>query len=255
MGQCWLTVNLTRGRYAYGSASKLWELASDSRPGVGYPARLVTALRPGGLWSGHRVLLTGDYDDDRHGRVAAYLAAHGLAKAANEAEEQARCVAAGLSYDYEYNLYSLLSDGPLSGTDDKHALGWWDEPHEQLLAFGLTGLTGGNANAGDNNREVASAGARAATASGGAAAAPTLPEVAVSHDAAQRLTLRSHLAHVALLCLLAESSGGGGGDIDASFRGDWAGHRLEVLPADAAAALGYKDLTDAAVEEVRYTDL
>jgi hypothetical protein len=248
MGQYWLTVNLTRGRYAYGSASKLWELAYDTRPGVGYPARLVTALRPGGLWSGHRVLLTGDYDDDRHGRVATYLAALGLAnKAAGDEEAEAR--RAAVSFFPGYNLYNLLADGPLSSTNDKHELGWRDEKHDQLLAFFRIGLPGGRTTARDND-EVASAGAAATTSAGGAAAT----EVAVSHDAAQQLTLHSHLAHVALLCLLAESSGAGGGDIDASFRGDWAGHRLEVLPADAAAALGYKDLTDAAVEEVRDTE-
>jgi hypothetical protein len=247
MGQYWLTVNLTRGSFAYSGASKLLELAYDTRPGVGYPARLVTALRPGGLWSGHRVLLTGDYDDDRHGRVDAYLAAHGLAKAAGEEAEARR--AAKSYYTSGYNLYMLLADGPLSSTDDRRELGWRNEKHDPLLAFLSIGLPGRRATARDND-EVASAGAAATTSAGGAAAT----EVAVSHDAAQQLTLHSHLAHVALLCLLAESSGAGAGDIDASFRGDWAGHRLEVLPADAAAALGYKDLTDAAVEEVRYTE-
>jgi hypothetical protein len=218
MGQYWLSVNLTRGRYAHGGAAKLAELASGKHPRASYLPRLVAALRPGGLWSGHRVLLTGDYDDDRRGRVDAYLAVHGLMKKKQTSEEDEERAAARATSC----LYSLLWSGPLSGTNDEYKLGW---DHDQMMA-----LLSLNTTPADK-------------------AAPM--EVAVSHDAAQRLTPHSHAAHVTLMCLLAESSGGGGGDVEVSFRGAWAGHRVEVLPADAADAR-YADVTAMTVKEVQH---
>ena len=77
MGQYWRLVNLSRGRYVnpVGSGVKLGEMSHPA-----FLRRLQTCLRtPGGAWGGHRVLLTGDYDDDSRGRVADYLAANGLA--------------------------------------------------------------------------------------------------------------------------------------------------------------------------------
>jgi hypothetical protein len=216
MGQYWLSVNLTRGRYAHGGDAELAELAGGKHPRASYLPRLVAALRPGGLWSGHRVLLTGDYDDDKRGRVDAYLAVHGLMKKVKTGEDatpEERAAARATSC-----LYSLLWSGPLSGTSDKYELGW---DYEALLSLDNTPAD---------------------------KAAPL--EVAVSHDAAQRLTLHSHNAHVTLMCLLAESSGGGGGDIEVSFCGAWAGHRVEVLPADAADAR-YADVTAMTVKEVQ----
>jgi hypothetical protein len=227
MGQYWLTVNLTRGRYAYGGAAKLAELAGGTHARFSYPARLVAALRPGGLWSGHRVLLTGDYDDDRRGRVEAYLAVHGLTKKARQKDIDDTAGDGEVSTDC---LYQLLSSGPLSGTDDHFELGW---TNAQLWA--------------EERAEQAPAGASAVAA----VTAAELPQlVAVSHDSAQRLTVGAHNGRVALMCLLAESSGGGGGDIDVSFRGAWAGDRVEVLPADAVESR-YADVTSAALKEVR----
>ena len=239
MGQYWLTVNLTRGRYAFGGAAKLAELAGSKHARFSYPARLVAALRPGGLWSGgHRVLLTGDYDDDKHGRVDAYLAAHGLKKVVEGEDERKKRDEEGAGFSTSC-LYSLLSSGPLSGTNDEYKLGWdyvrlsREECAEEAAAR--------------------SRGPQPQLASAGAAvvAVPELPQlVAVSHDSAQRLTVGAHNGRVALMCLLAESSGGGGGDIDVSFRGAWAGDRVEVLPADAVDAR-YANITSAALKEVR----
>lgn len=67
---------------------------------------------------------------------------------------------------------------------------------------------------------------------------------AVSHDARQRLLVAGDQeAWIAFLCLLAESSGAGGGDVKAPFRGDWAAHSVAVLPEDQALALNYDDVT------------
>jgi hypothetical protein len=51
--------NLTRGTYTICGGSRMLEFGQYR----GFHMRLANALRPGGLWHGHRVVLSGDYDD------------------------------------------------------------------------------------------------------------------------------------------------------------------------------------------------
>jgi hypothetical protein len=196
MGQLWLLCNLSRGCFVPRLTGKLRELLS----GEDFALRAQAALRqPGGAWSGDRVLLTGDGDDDRGGRVAAYLAARGLALLPDAAPHRDGGYLGNDPYCVG-NLYRLLSDdGPLRGTaDGADVLGLRRAPEPAPAA-----------------------------------------EAAVSHDARQRLALRDHVARTAFMCLLAESSELGSGDYEVPFRGDWAAHRVAVLPEAHAAALGY----------------
>jgi hypothetical protein len=212
MGQYWLLCNLTRGKYVYCGASKLSEFSSWSV----LHRNIVRALRPGGTWSGHRMLFTGDYDDNQaHARD--YLAANGLAFLEEEAEDKTRP-----------NLFHLCSDGALSGTNDRYALGWNTERELLPSVFGELGLTGGRA------------------VGGGPASGPTVAEAntAVSHDAKQRLRLSGLGPWNAFICLLAESSGGGGGDIEAHFGAQWAAQRIAIVPEAEADALGYEDIAE-----------
>ena len=79
--------------------------------------------------------------------------------------------------------------------------------------------------------------------------------MAISRDARQLVRLTDALSEAAFVTLLAESSGDGGGDYFAPWRGAWAGHQVEVRPASAAAAdeelAGYEDVTAARVADLR----
>ena len=66
---------------------------------------------------------------------------------------------------------------------------------------------------------------------------------ALSHDARQRLRVADEPAWLAFVCLLAESSGQGYGDMEAPFRAQWAAHSVAVLSGAEAEALGYEDVT------------
>ena len=82
---------------------------------------------------------------------------------------------------------------------------------------------------------------------GGPASGPTVAgeaNTAVSHDAKQRLRLSGLGPWNAFICLLAESSGGGGGDIEAPFRAQWAAQRIAIVPEAEAEALGYEDIAE-----------
>ena len=212
MGQYWMLFNLTRGTYTGCGGIQLVEFSSDPV----LHRNLTRALRPGGLWSGHRVLLSGDYDGNA-AHVAAYLRAHGLALAADAPPELER----------PKNVYELVTARGIMGcTDDRRQLGW----RLRCDAF-----------PGSYTFDIAFAPLPRAEEAELAALAAAERHTAVSHDARQRLRLDGAPAWVALICLLSESSGAGGGDIEAPFRGDWAAHSVAVL--NEADTLEYEDIS------------
>ena len=217
MGQYWMLFNLTRGTYTVCGGYKMLEFGQYR----GFHMRLASALRPGGLWHGHRVVLSGDYDDNQK-HVAAYLRAHGLA------------IDAEAEVPFE-NLFALASsNGPMGHTSDSVLLGWIKprEPGEGI-SFGcgfhtiIDPTTRANA---PLMRDFEYSMARERL-------------FAVSHDARQRLRVADEPAWLAFVCLLAESSGQGYGDMEAPFRAQWAAHSVAVLSGAEAEALGYEDVT------------
>ena len=208
--------NLTRGTDPVCGWTRMLEFGQYR----GFHMRLNSALRPGGLWSGHRVVLSGDYDDNQK-HVAAYLRAHGLA-VDPEAEVPPF-----------KNLYKLAcSDGPMRYTSDGVLLGWFTprDPSEGL-SFSTFDIidTSARANA-QLMRDFDDSMTRERL-------------FAVSHDARQRLRVADEPAWLAFVCLLAESSGQGYGDMEAPFSAQWAAHSVAVLPGAEAEALGYEDVT------------
>ena len=208
--------NLTRGTYTICGGSRMLEFGQYR----GFHMRLANALRPGGLWHGHRVVLSGDYDDNQK-HVAAYLRAHGLAIDPEAEVPPFR------------NLYTLAcSDGPMGHTSDRVLLGWImpREPSEGIFfdTFNIID-TRAQANA-QLMRDFDDSMARERL-------------FALSHDARQRLRVADEPAWLAFVCLLAESSGQGYGDMEAPFRAQWAAHSVAVLSGAEAEALGYEDVT------------
>ena len=205
--------NLTRGTYTVCGGSRMLEFGQYR----GFHMRLTNALRPGGLWSGHRVVLSGDYDNNQK-HVAAYLRAHGLAIDPEADVPPFR------------NLYALAnSNGPMGLTSDGMRLGWI-KPREGIsfsTFYIIDATTPANAQL---MRDFDDSMARERL-------------FAVCHDARQRLRVADEPAWLAFVCLLAESSGQGNGDMEAPFRAKWAAHSVAVLPGAEAEALGYEDVT------------
>ena len=245
MGQYWELFNLTRGTHTNCGGIQMAEFA----PCRALHANLAAALRPGGAWSGHRLVLSGDYDTNRS-HVAAYLRAHGLA-VAQKTKRVASLYSAASPSQVEWppkNLYTLISNGPLSRTSDTKLLRWMSQ--QQLVTNAYECITRNAHLVGtfsDGDFGAALWVARRADAQRAelyTLAARAERFSAVSHDARQRVLLMDdELAWVAFICLLAESSGAGNGDIEAHFRGDWAAHSVAVLPEAKALGLGYEDVT------------
>ena len=118
MGQAWLLFNLTRGTCTCCGPSRMLEFA----PYRCVHANLAAALRPGSAWSGHRLVLSGDYDTNRSHMVA-YVRAHGLAFAEGVERISALYGCSEPELDWPpRNLYYLVTDGPLSHTSDTEKL-------------------------------------------------------------------------------------------------------------------------------------
>ena len=191
MGQYWLLFNVTRGTYVSATLFlKLHFLVTCPY----FQRGVVSSLRrPRGGWAGHRVMLSGDYDGDERGRVAQYLLAHGI----DVPDDDAHALVGR-------NLYDVAT-GRMEGTCDHDLLDvdrWYPAGFRERLGL--------------QAHEAPTQDFFGAT-----------PLAAVSHDACQRVALRPYHAVTTaalFLLLLAESSGEGGGDVRAPFRGDWAGH-------------------------------
>lgn len=205
MGQYWIVVNLSRGRFAnphdFETGAKLLEFGLRTK-GVA-PSLIAALVARRGLWTGERIVVTGDYDGDHEGFMSVFLKATGAADGA------ARDLDARNLYRACSAMPSRAATGDLQAALRNEAAAAAGSPPRWFVNEDKMELV-------DLNDPY------------------LLASVMRKEDILDRARFTNAAAPpprvgLAVVALLARSSGGGGGDLDHPCVGRWAGDRVRIV--------------------------